>query len=186
VVDGSPMATTLLLVAVVIVTAMVLDSTNGFMTVTARFGPAPAPPAMATATAAPAIAPIILTLRAGTFLRRQGDRRGVAAPTWRQRSRTGSAPTAINVAGSACPAVFALIGRDGYPRSPAPRRGLELPQRAPRVTLPGGQTLAHRGRTTRADRLNASATPVPAATQSYEYLCGLLLISAVKSSTICS
>jgi len=59
VVDGSPMATTLLLVAVVIVTAMVLDSTNGFMTVTARFGPAPAPPAMATATAAPAIAPSV-------------------------------------------------------------------------------------------------------------------------------
>ena len=39
---------------------------------------------------------------------------GVAAPTWQQRSRTGSAPTAINVAGDACPAVFGLIGRDGY------------------------------------------------------------------------
>ena len=39
---------------------------------------------------------------------------GVAAPTWQQRSRTGSAPTAINVAGGACPAVFGLIGRDGY------------------------------------------------------------------------
>ena len=39
---------------------------------------------------------------------------GVAAPTWQQRSRTGSALTAINVAGGACPAVFGLIGRDGY------------------------------------------------------------------------
>jgi hypothetical protein len=57
------MTTTLLLVAVVIVTVMVLGSTNGFMPVTVRFGLEPAPPAMATATAAPAIAPIILTLR---------------------------------------------------------------------------------------------------------------------------
>jgi hypothetical protein len=68
------------------------------------------------------------------------------------------------------------------------RRAVEWSTRSerPRVTLPGGHVLPTRGRITRADTLNASATLGLPATPSYEYLCGLRLISAIKSSTICS
>jgi len=120
------MTTTVFRVAVVIVTAMVLGSTNGFHDSHRALRP-----------------------RASCACHRDSDRRvcsradhpraesaagdghhaatvpaameivgvfslGVAAPTWQQRSRTGSAPTAVHVAGGACPAVFGLIGRDGY------------------------------------------------------------------------
>lgn len=74
-------------------------------------------------------------------------------------------------------------------QDPAPRKGRQPGVAAQGIHQRDENTagLSHAGGgVLRADTRDAAATPVPAAAPSYEYLCGLLLISAMKSSTICS